>query len=123
MKSFLSEFKAFAMRGNVLDLAVGVIIGAAFQKIVTSLVGDIMMPLISRVSGRADFTSIRLGPVAFGNFIQATVDFLIVALTIFLVVRTINRIKERHAHEEPKKETMTHEERLLTEIRDLLKAK
>lgn len=123
MKSFLSEFKSFAMRGNVLDLAVGVIIGAAFQKIVSSLVGDIMMPLISRVLGAADFTSIRLGPVALGNFIQATIDFLIVALAIFLVVRTINKLKARDAHEEPEKETISQEEKLLTEIRDLLKDK
>ncbi len=119
MQNFLREFKHFAMRGNVVDLAVGIIIGAAFQKIISSLVGDVMMPLLGFATGRANFTDIRLGPIAIGNFIQATIDFLIVAFVVFLVVRIINRIK--HRHEDQKPENMSQEQKLLTEIRDLLK--
>ncbi len=121
MQNFLREFKQFAMRGNVIDLAVGIIVGAAFQKIVSSLVGDVMMPVLGLVTGRANFSDIHLGPIAIGNFIQATIDFLIVAFVVFLVVRIINRIK--HRHEDQKPENMSQEQKLLTEIRDLLKQK
>lgn len=93
MKNFIAEFKQFAVRGNVIDLAVGVVIGTAFGKIVSSLVGDIVMPLVGMVLGKINFTTLMIGPVAIGNFIQASVDFLIVAFVIFLVVKTINKIK------------------------------
>lgn len=120
MKNFINEFRQFAMRGNVIDLAVGVIIGGAFGKIISSLVGDVIMPVIGLALGRVDFKSIIWGPVTIGNFLQATVDFLIVAFIIFLVVKTINAFKKK---EETKVELVkpSKQEELLTEIRDLLK--
>jgi len=99
----LNEFKAFIMRGNVMDLAVGVIIGGAFGKIVTSLVNDVLMPFIGVISGGVDFTSLRLKiggtttePLyfAYGSFLQSVLDFLIIALIIFLMVRFMNRLKK-----------------------------
>lgn len=94
MHTFIREFKEFAMRGNVIDLAVGVVVGTAFGKIVSSLVNDIVMPLISLVLGKVDFTTLKLGPVAVGNFIQASVDFSIIAFAVFLAVKLINKIKK-----------------------------
>lgn len=120
MKNFLHEFKQFAMRGNVIDLAVGVIIGGAFGKIISSIVGDLIMPAIGLVLGVIDFKTIRLGPIAVGNFIQTSVDFFIVAFIIFLVVKTINIFKKT-AKNAPEPAKPTREEELLTEIRDLLK--
>jgi large conductance mechanosensitive channel len=90
----LKEFKDFVMRGNVLDLAIGVIIGGAFGKIVASLVNDILMPIIGLVLGGVDFTKLAAGPVTYGNFIQAIVDFLIVAFVIFLVIKSANSFKK-----------------------------
>ena len=129
---FISEFKEFAMKGNVLDMAVGVIIGGAFGKIVSSLVDDILMPLVGVVTGNVDFTKLEFafgeGDLAatlkYGNFIQNTVDFLIVAFCIFLMLKGINSLNrkksEAAAPEAPKGPT---QEELLTEIRDLLKQK
>lgn len=121
--SMLKEFKSFAMKGNVVDLAVGVVIGVAFGKIVASLVGDIVMPLVGALFGGIDFTSLAVSigsaSVHYGKFIQACVDFVIIAAAIFLVVTAINRMKR----EEPKPAPAAppRQEQLLEEIRDLLK--
>ena len=104
---FIKEFKEFAVKGNVMDMAVGVIIGAAFGKIVTSLVNDVLMPLIGMVTGNIDFTSLsfKIGEgeeaavLAYGNFIQNTVDFIIVAFCIFLMLKAINKLNRKK--EEP----------------------
>ena len=129
----IKEFKEFIARGNVMDLAVGVIIGGAFGKIVTSLVDDIIMPLIGMVIGGIDFTglSVKIGEaqVKYGNFIQNVLDFLIVAFCIFLMVKAVNKISEKaealkKKEEEKKKEeapAKSDEVKLLEEIRDLLK--
>ena len=93
MKSFLNEFKEFAVRGSAIELAVGVIIGAAFGKIVSSLVGDVLMPLIGLAIGGINWQKFIVGPVALGNFLQAIVDFVIVALVVFLFVRAVNAFK------------------------------
>mgnify|MGYP003462398417 CR=1 FL=1 len=90
---FLSEFKAFAMQGNVIDLAVGIVIGVAFNAIVTSLVGDVVMPLIAMIFGQPDFSAIVIGSVKIGNFINSVVNFLIVAISIFLVLKVVLRKK------------------------------
>jgi large conductance mechanosensitive channel len=142
---FFKEFKEFAMKGNVMDMAIGVIIGGAFGKIVTSLVNDILMPLIGALIGNVDFTtlSVTLRPAVmngeevvkeavtlhYGNFIQTTVDFLIVAFCIFLMIKLINKAsnmvkkQEEEAPAAPAEPEPTKEEILLTEIRDLLKEK
>lgn len=93
MHSFIQEFKEFAVRGNVIDLAVGVVIGTAFGKIVSSLVNDIVMPAIGLLLGKVDFTTWKIGPIAIGNFIQASIDFIIIAFAIFLIIKVINKIK------------------------------
>lgn len=115
-----SDFKKFAMKGNVIDLAVGVIIGGAFGKIVSSLVADIIMPLIALFIGVVDFTDLTYGKIKYGQFIQTVVDFFIIAFSIFLFVKFINRFKKK---EEPVKVEVKvdRQEELLTEIRDLLK--
>lgn len=117
MKNFFQEFKQFAMRGNVIDLAVGIIIGGAFQKIISSLVGDVVMPAFNPILGGLEFKDIHLGSLAVGNFIEATLDFLIVAFFLFLVIKAINTFKK----ENPKVEEVNKQEQLLIEIRDLLK--
>lgn len=119
------DFKQFAMRGNVLDLAVGVVMGAAFNKIVTSLVNDIIMPIVSRIIGRVNFTSITLplggdAVLGIGSFIQNIVDFVIVAFSIFLFVKLFNKFKKKQAEKPASKETDSKEVLLLAEIRDLL---
>lgn len=129
----LKDFKEFAFKGNVLDMAIGVIIGAAFGKIVTSLVNDLIMPIISILTGGINFTNLKLvitpahGDVAenaimYGSFIQNVVDFLIIAFCIFLFVRLIEKFKKKEEvkAEAPKK---ADDVVLLEEIRDLLKAK
>jgi len=93
MKNFIEEFKVFAVKGNIIDLAVGVIIGTAFGKIVTSLVGDVVMPVIGIVAGKINFITLMIGPIAIGKFLQASIDFVIVALVIFVAIKTINKIK------------------------------
>ena len=136
---FIKEFKEFAVKGNVMDMAVGVIIGGAFGKIVTSLVNDVLMPLVSLGTGGIDFSDlfINLGDgnyttlaaakeagaavFAYGQFIQNIIDFIIIAFCIFLMIKGMNKLnrkKEEPAPEEPKGPT---QEELLAEIRDLLK--
>lgn len=132
----LKEFKEFAIKGNVIDLAVGVIIGGAFGKIVSSLVSDIIMPLIGVLTGGIDFTTkaITLKAAAngkdavllkYGMFIQNVIDFFIIAFSIFLFVKAINKLKrhKEEAVEEVKEEKLSKEVELLSEIRDLLKDK
>ena len=138
----LQEFKKFAMRGNVVDLAIGVIIGAAFSKIIDSLVGDIIMPIIGRIAGGLDFTNYFIGltPAAsqaatydaakkagatlgYGTFLTVTVNFLIIAWVLFLVIKGINRVAKREEATPPPPPPPSKEQELLTEIRDLLKAR
>lgn len=127
MIQMFNEFKKFALKGNVVDLAVGVIIGAAFGKIVTSLVNDVIMPLIGLLLGGISFTNLSFkiqdAVIAYGNFIQTIVDFFIVAFSIFLFVKLFNRLKQKHDEVQPEVPVPTKEEELLTEIRDLLKEK
>ena len=118
------EFKTFIMRGNVMDLAVGVIVGGAFSKIVTSLVNDILMPLLGIVLGKINFTTLTIGEVKYGMFIQNVVDFLIVAFCIFLMVKVINKImKKQDDDKKEEKPVKSDELKTLEEIRDLLKKK
>ena len=121
------EFKTFIMRGNVMDLAVGVIIGAAFGKIVTSLVNDILMPLIGVLLGKVNFTdlSVKIGSstIKYGMFIQNIVDFLIVAFCIFVMVKIINKIINKKEDKKEEKPVKTDELKVLEEIRDLVKKK
>ena len=130
MKLF-DEFKAFVMHGNVVDLAVGVIIGGAFGKIVTSLVNDIFMPIIGMILGNVNFTSleIKLGEpvegaeqaaIRYGAFIQEIVNFLIIALCIFMVIKVINKMQKKKEEAPAPAPEPTKEEVLLTEIRDAL---
>ena len=122
----LKEFKEFVMRGNVLDLAIGVIVGAAFGKIVTSLVDDILMPIIGMILGGVNFSglSLKIGDavIKYGNFIQNIVDFLITAFCIFIVVKAVNKLTHKDKKkEEPAPEVKKDEKvLLLEEIRDLL---
>ncbi|PEX46949.1 large conductance mechanosensitive channel protein MscL [Bacillus cereus] len=126
-----NEFKKFAFKGNVIDLAVGVVIGAAFGKIVSSLVKDIITPLLGMVLGGVDFTDLKISfgksSIMYGNFIQTIFDFLIIAAAIFMFVKVFNKLtskREEEEEEEEKKEELpepTKEEELLGEIRDLLK--
>ncbi len=136
----LQEFKAFAMRGNVVDMAVGIIIGGAFGKIVSSFVADVIMPPLGLLIGGVDFTDLKLtmkeaiidatGAVTapavsinYGAFIQTTIDFIIIAFAIFMVIKAMNSMKKKEdtAPAPPPPPGPTKEEALLTEIRDLLK--
>jgi len=138
----INEFKAFAMRGNVVDMAVGIIIGGAFGKIVSSVVSDVIMPPIGLLMGGVSFTDLKLilkepvldaaGAVTsaavsinYGNFIQVTVDFLIVAFAIFMMIKGMNSLKKKEEApvEAPAPPAPSNEEVLLSEIRDLLKNK
>ena len=123
---FIKEFKEFAMKGNVMDMAVGVIIGGAFGKIVSSLVDDVLMPLIGVVTGGVDFTGLiaKVGDaeVKYGVFIQNIIDFLIIAFCIFLMIKAMNKMKKEEPAE-PEAPAGPTQEELLAEIRDLLKAK
>jgi large conductance mechanosensitive channel len=117
---FMKEFKAFAVRGNVMDLAVGVIIGGAFNKIVTALVESIIMPIIGMVIGDTEkFATLTVGGIKVGVLIQATLDFIIIAFILFLLVKGMNRIKAKEEAAAPPAPTKT--ELLLEEIRDSLK--
>ena len=122
-KGFINEFKTFIKRGNVVDLAVGFIMGSAFGKIVTSMVEDILMPLIGIIIGGIDFQNLtfKIGNavVKYGSFLQNIINFLIVSFCIFIFVKIINEFKEEEKGE--KKAEPCSEEKLLTEIRDLLK--
>jgi large conductance mechanosensitive channel len=136
----LKEFREFAMKGNVVDLAVGVIIGVAFGAIVTSLVGDIIMPIVGSITGGLDFSNYFTGlskavtasnladakkqgaVLAWGNFLTLTINFIIIAFVLFVVVRFMNRLKRNDAAAAPPPPPkLSREEELLTEIRDLLK--
>jgi large conductance mechanosensitive channel len=138
----LQEFKKFAMRGNVVDLAIGVIIGAAFGKIVGSLVDDIIMPVIGRIFGGLDFTNFFIGltpdsskaatydaakkagaTLGYGTFITITVNFIIIAWVMFLVVKGMNRMIKAEEQAPPPPAPPTKDQELLTEIRDILKAR
>ena len=137
---FISEFKEFAMKGNVMDMAVGVIIGGAFGKIVSSLVSDVLMPLIGKLTGGVSFTDlfVNLGDgnystlaeaqeagaavLAYGQFIQNIIDFIIIAFCIFLMIKGMNKLKKEKPAEPEAPKGPTQEE-LLAEIRDLLKKK
>lgn len=125
MKKFMSEFKEFAVKGNVMDLAVAVIIGGAFRAIIQSMVDDILMPLVAALFGVPDFSelafTVNSTPIMIGLFIQAVVNFLIIAFVIFLVVRTLNNMKKKEAEAPAAPPAPTKEEMLLAEIRDLLK--
>ncbi|MBE6160019.1 MAG: large conductance mechanosensitive channel protein MscL [Lactobacillales bacterium] len=125
----VGEFREFIARGNVIDLAVGVVIGSAFGKIVTSLVNDILMPLIGVILGGIDFTSLSFkindAVIKYGLFIQNIIDFLIVAFCIFILVKFVNKLTSIKKKEEKKEEAKakSDEVKLLEEIRDLLKKK
>ena len=139
--SFLQEFKAFAMKGNVVDMAVGVIIGGAFGKIVSSVVADVIMPPLGLLIGGVNFTDLKWVKPAevvdgkeiaavtlnYGNFLQATFDFLIIAFSIFMFIKLITKLTEKKKAETPAAPpappVLSKEEVLLTEIRDILKEK
>jgi large conductance mechanosensitive channel len=125
MKGFVEEFKAFAMRGNVVDLAVAVVIGAAFGKIVSSLVENIFMPIIGILVGGVDFTgwALKVGEanIAYGAFLQSVFDFVIVALVIFMVVKAMAKMKKAEEAAPAKPAEPSAEVKLLTEIRDSLR--
>ncbi len=140
MGKFINEFKEFAVKGNAVDMAVGVIIGGAFGKIVSSIVDDIIMPPIGWLIGGVKFTDLKLtlpqidlgveklAPVTvnYGNFLQTCFDFIIIAFCVFMLVKGINKLARKRAEEpakEPEAPVPTAEEKLLTEIRDLLKQK
>lgn len=133
---FVKEFKEFAMRGSVVDLAIGVVIGAAFGKIVTSMVDDLIMPVIGFITGGIDFSQMKYilkdadvanevaaVSINYGNFINTVVQFLIIAFVIFLVIKGINTLKRNQPVVEPAPAAPSKEEALLAEIRDLLKNK
>ena len=118
----LKEFRDFINKGNVLDLAVAVIMGAAFGAIVTSLVNDIIMPVIGVIMGGIDFTSLKLFDlIAYGNFIQAVINFLIIAFVIFMIVRSLNSMTKKPEAPKGPPPPPPADVQLLTEIRDLLK--
>lgn len=135
MKTFLKDFKEFAMRGNIMDMAVGVIIGGAFSSIVSSLVSDLIMPIITLFTGAADFSSLSLilkesadgsSVIAlnYGSFLQSVIDFLIIALVIFMMLKVMMKVSKLYHKEEEKVEEAPKgptTEELLVEIRDLLK--
>ena len=129
--SFIKEFREFAMRGNVVDMAVGVIIGGAFGKIVSSLVGDVAMPVLGILTGGVDFKDLKITlaeavgetpavTLNYGAFIQNVFDFIIIAFAIFMMVKALNKLKKEQPKEDAAPEPSA-EEKLLTEIRDLLK--
>ena len=132
--SMMKEFKTFAMRGNVVDMAVGIVIGAAFGKIVSSFVADVIMPPLGMLLGRVNFANLAItlkeatGEVAavtlnYGKFIQTAVDFVIIAVAIFMVIKGMNTLKKKEEKAPAAPPAPSKEETLLTEIRDLLKQK
>ena len=125
MKAFIAEFKAFAVKGNVIDLAVAVVIGAAFGKIVASLVENIIMPTVGILLGGVDFTTwaLKVGEatITYGVFLQSVFDFAIIAFVIFMLVRVINRMQKKEAATPVAPKEPTAEVKLLTEIRDSLR--
>ena len=139
MKKFIEEFKAFAVKGNVLDMAVGVIIGGAFGKIVSSIVNDLIMPTIGVIIGGVNFTDLKLTlkkavmegdkvvspavTINYGNFLQTTLDFLIIAIAVFLLIKAINALNKKKEETTKAPVAPPADIQLLTEIRDLLKEK
>ncbi|WP_311337754.1 large-conductance mechanosensitive channel protein MscL [Campylobacter ureolyticus] len=130
--SFIKEFKEFAVRGNVIDMAVGVVIGSAFGKIVSSLVSDVMMPVIGVITGGVNFTDFKIvlkeahGEAAavtlnYGSFIQTTIDFIIIAFCIFVAIKAINKLKREKPKDEEAPKEPSEDIKLLREIRDELK--
>ncbi|WP_429077600.1 large-conductance mechanosensitive channel protein MscL [Aeromonas veronii] len=131
--SLIQEFKSFAARGNVIDMAVGIIIGAAFGKIVSSFVGDVIMPPIGLILGGVDFSDLAVTlkaaegatpavVIAYGKFIQTIIDFLIISFAIFMGLKAINTLKKKQEEEAAAPAGPTKDQELLTEIRDLLKS-
>lgn len=132
--SMMSEFKSFAMRGNVVDMAVGIVIGGAFGKIVSSFVADVLMPPIGMLLGNVDFSDLTVTLQAasegaeavtlrYGVFIQTVVDFVIIAFAIFMVVKAMNTVMKKEEEAPPAPPKPSKEEELLTEIRDALRAR
>lgn len=129
MKKFMEEFKQFIARGNVMDMAVGVIIGGAFSNITTSLINDVIMPLLGILTGSVSFAALSItvngAVIAYGSFLQAVLNFLIMAFVVFCMMKALNKL--HHKKEEPKAPPAppepSSEEKLLREIRDLLKEK
>ena len=132
--SMMKEFKEFAVKGNVVDMAVGIIIGVAFGKIVSSFVGDVIMPPIGVMLGGVDFSSLAITVkeavndkpavlISYGKFIQTLFDFIIIALVVFIAIKGINSLKKEEAAAPPEPAAPSNEEVLLSEIRDLLKEK
>jgi large conductance mechanosensitive channel len=130
--SILKEFREFAVKGNMIDMAVGIIIGAAFSKIVSSLVGDVIMPPIGVILGGVDFSNLAIivreaansKPavlISYGKFVQTLIDFTIIAFAIFMMVKTVNSLKKKEAAAPEATHEPTKQEILLAEIRDLLK--
>ncbi|WP_331344650.1 large-conductance mechanosensitive channel protein MscL [Cellvibrio sp. UBA7661] len=130
--SFIKDFREFAVRGNVVDMAVGIIIGAAFGKVVSSLVSDVFMPPLGWLIGGVDFSDLAIilpeiiegkgtVPIMYGKFIQTILDFTIVAFAIFMMIKVINRLKKREEEKPAEPAAPSNQEVLLTEIRDLLK--
>lgn len=121
----VQEFKAFAFKGNVMDLAVGVIIGAAFGKIVSSLVEDVITPLLLnpalQAAGAADIAKLSWNGVTYGNFLSAVISFLCIAIVLFWLIKGANKLQKPRAEETPAEPVPTNEELLLAEIRDLLR--
>ena len=130
MKKFLEEFKAFALKGNVMDLAIGVIIGGAFGAITTSLIDDILMPIIGVIIGGIDFSGLAItvggANIAYGSFITAIINFILIAFVVFWMMKAMNKLMTATKKKEEEKPAAppepSAEEKLLTEIRDLLKA-
>jgi len=130
----LSEFKSFAMRGNVVDMAVGIVIGGAFGKIVSSFVADVLMPPIGLLLGNVDFSDLAVTlqtagegveevTLRYGQFIQTVIDFVIIAFAIFMVVKAMNTVMKKEEEKPAEPPKLSKEEVLLTEIRDALRAK
>lgn len=123
--SVIQEFKSFALRGNVIDLAIGVIVGGAFGTIVNSLVGDIIMPVFGAITGEINLARLSLPlygvEISYGKFLQAIISFLIVAWSLFVVVKALNKFKKKEEEKPPQEKIQSDEVKLLTEIRDLMR--
>lgn len=127
MKNFIAEFKAFIARGNVMDMAVGVIVGGAFSAITTSLINDIIMPILGIFTGSVSFAELSVtvngAVIAYGNFIQAVLNFIIMAFVVFCLIKVMNKLHRKKEEAPPAPPEPSAEEKLLTEIRDLLREK
>lgn len=133
MRKFAQEFRTFATRGNVFDLAVGIIIGGAFGKIVTSFVNDLFMPLVSLILGKLNLAQLKIVlavasgdkpelAISYGNFIQTFIDFIAIAFVVFMMIKAINSLKKKEEEKPAAPAEPSNQEKLLVEIRDLLKA-